>query len=217
MISDFRQSQQVFGVSCPCLVLSSLLLRCSFKQAARFLRLPGTANILPLSATDLAVAPGCSSGSTRNKHDEAKASRSPSCRTALTEMQNYGSDHTPRPTLKLLLFFTLPGCYNTVLQPWGQGSTWIPCGEKSGDHDLPQAQSSSCLLAAVPKHPCTIPSLTIVSSSSSSECHLQDLNKTNTNGWKLPGSQNHGAVDVSPWCQRDWTHIYSKKLFQCFS
>lgn len=114
------------------------------------------------------------------------------------------------------LFFTLPGGYIMVLQPWGRGCTWVPCGEKSSDDDLLQAQLSSCLLPAVPKHPCTIPSHVIMIMTIIIECHLQDLNKTKRNGWKLPRCQDHGAVDVLSQCQRDRTDIYSE-LFQCFS
>lgn len=53
---------------------------------------------------------------------------------------------------------------------------WVPFGDDSSDHPLLQAQTSSCLLAAMPKHPCTNPSLAFGP--------LAEHKKTN--GWKGP-------------------------------
>ena len=128
----------------------------------------------------------------------------------LAEIMSYGSDHTPRYILKLLLLFSLP-CLSVTVQcrsSWAWSSVSVPCGEQSSGHDLGMLCTyittetlPSRLLAAMPKHPCALPGL-VVASSSHSDCRLQDLNKQNREKWmetpRVPRPRSGGCFITVP-------------------
>lgn len=193
MIGDCRPSQQVFGLPCPSLVTSSSFLQCSFKQAAWFLpcwrqqtSYLAVLQVWPWSQPVHQEAPV-------TKTNEARAGRSPPCRTTAS-WDNCDSDHTTRYTSKLLHFFSLPFlhvgqagclvcCHPPVLLLWCQ----TPLRSSQRHH----RQHQQRVPLAGPK---------------------QDKDK-----WmETPGVPGPRAVDVSSRYRGDRAQVYSR-LCQCFS